>query len=334
MELLIDGARYKLWTPQNEAVLEDIIKEHAKDIFGEDSIYFDIKQKIKSSAGIGSIPDGYVITLGDTPRWYIVEVELSSHPLFEHIVPQMNRFIHGIKNLLSQRKIVDALHEEISTDEDLTRRIQSKIGSTEIFKFLSDLVSHAPKLAIVIEQDTEELREAVDGLKLETKVVEFKTFEKEGASLAVHAHLFEPMDAGQPPEFLEELRKRFAEKKPEIKPNRVAKGYCRIPIAHEGIHTEWRLPSHKWLGIELHLERKRDENSSLLKKLKERQRELEKAVGEPLTFEFPWHGTWARIYTWKELDELTEELKQWAVDTMIRLHEASKPLLDKIDEKY
>jgi len=193
--LLIDGARYKLWTPQNEAVLEDIVKEHAKDIFGEDSIYFDIKQKIKSSAGIGSIPDGYVITLGDTPRWYIVEVELTSHDPYRHILTQITNFINGVRNVSSQREIVAAIYERINEDEILKASIKQRLAAIEIHSFLSNLISNDPTVAIIIEEETEKLREVSKTLSrsIETKVVEFKTFEREGVGLAVHAHLFEPL---------------------------------------------------------------------------------------------------------------------------------------------
>lgn len=334
MQLLIDGERYKLWAPKDEAALEDIVKEHAEDIFGENSIYFDIKKKIESLAGIGAIPDGFLITLYDSYSWAIVEIELSSHSLFEHIVPQVNKFINGIKNPLSQRKIVDVLYREIKNEEALTKRIQNKIGSPEIYKFLSDLISYAPKLIIVIEQDTDELREVIDGLRLETKVVEFITFEKEATGLPVHAHLFEPLHTQQPVEFLQELRQLFITKYPEIKPNKVQKGYCSITIPkHPQIHIEWRFSLQKGLGIELHLERRKNENSLLLEKLKEHHGELEKNIGESLIFEFPWYGRWARVYVWKEPKELTEEFRQWGVDTMIKFYEAFKPLLDKIDIK-
>ncbi len=128
MELIIDGARYKLWTPDYEEDLEKHVKEHAKDIFGEDSIYFDIKQTLRSQAGIGSKPDGYVITLGDTPCWYIVEVELSSNSLHEHITPQMSRFSMAIENPNTQRLITDATHHEIKSDAIVQTLVQKKIG--------------------------------------------------------------------------------------------------------------------------------------------------------------------------------------------------------------
>jgi len=46
--LFMDGAKYNLWIPQKEEQLEEIFKEHAKEIFGENSLYFDLKQKLTS----------------------------------------------------------------------------------------------------------------------------------------------------------------------------------------------------------------------------------------------------------------------------------------------
>ena len=192
--ILIDGVKYEERTPANEDELEQAVKEHAEDIFGEDSIYFDIKHKLKSKAGIGSIPDGYVIILGDQPHWHIVEVELSSHPLYEHIVPQVSRFINGIKNPSTQKDIADALYQEIGSDEFLKLRLKKAIGTTEAYKFLSDLLSKSPVVTIIIEKHTEQLEEAIGALAhSQIKVVEFRTFTREGVGLKVHAHSFEPI---------------------------------------------------------------------------------------------------------------------------------------------
>jgi len=193
MELLIDGVRYKLWTPKDEAALEDIVKEHAKDIFGEDSIYFDIKPTLRSQAGIGSKPDGYVIALNNTPQWYIVEVELSSHPLHEHIMPQMSRFSMAIENPNTQRLIVDATYRQVKENVSKKALVQEKIGTREIHEFLSDLISNLPILVVVIEEKTKQLEDVCAKLHLDTKVVELKTFEREGVGLAVHGHVFEPL---------------------------------------------------------------------------------------------------------------------------------------------
>jgi len=197
--LLIDGIKYELWTPPTEDDFERIVNKHTQEIFGEQSIYLDMKQKLKSRSGIGSIPDGYVIIFGDSPHWHIVEVELSSHPLHEHIVSQVSRFINGIKNPLTWSEIVGTIYAEITGDDFLKLKVKQAIGQTEVYKFLSDLISKPPVLTIIIEKETEGLREAISTLAYprEIKVVEFQTFVRERVGLQVHAHLFEPLY--QPP---------------------------------------------------------------------------------------------------------------------------------------
>ena len=195
--LIMDGVKYEEWVPQGphaEDEFEQVVKKHTQDIFGEQSIYLDRKQKLKSLSGIGSIPDGYVILLGDVPQWHIVEVELSSHPLHEHIVSQVSRFITGISNPSMQRQIAEAIYQEITRDGFLKLKVEQAIQSTEIYKSLLDLISRPPTLTIIIEEDTLGLREAISTLAHpEIKVVEFRTFTREGVGLAVHAHLFEPL---------------------------------------------------------------------------------------------------------------------------------------------
>lgn len=193
--LLIDGVKYELWTPSTEDELEQIVKEHAQDVFGEQSIYLDMRQKLKSGVGTGSIPDGFVIIFGDSPHWRIVEVELSSHPLHDHIVAQVGRFISGIENPRTQNNIVNAIYDEITKDNFLKLRLQKSIGLVDIHRFLADLVSKLPILTIIIEKASLELSEALKILRYpqEIKVVEFQTFVREGVGFTVHAHIFEPL---------------------------------------------------------------------------------------------------------------------------------------------
>ncbi len=205
--LLIDGVKYEAWIPPSEDEFEQVVKEHAKDIFGEESIYLDRKQKLKSLSGVGSIPDGYVIILGDSRQWYIVEVELSSHPLHDHIVSQVGRFISGINNPRARAEILGAIYAEINRDDSLKLKIKKAIEPIEIYKFLSDVIAEQPILTIIIEKDTPGLREAISTLAYsQIKVVESQTFAGEGVDLAVHAHLFEPLYEGKKEE--EHYRRR------------------------------------------------------------------------------------------------------------------------------
>ncbi len=192
--LLMDGVRYQEWGISNEDELEQMVIEHAQNIFGENSIYFDKKQKLKSLAGVGSIPDGLVIMFGSVPQWHIVEVELSSHDPYAHIVPQVDKFINGIDNQNTRNKLVDTLYNVINSDELLRRETRQAIGlDKDIHKFLADLITTPPTITIIIEKDTDQLEEALRKYA-QKKVVEFQTFTREGVvGLSVHAHLFEPL---------------------------------------------------------------------------------------------------------------------------------------------
>lgn len=191
--LLIDGVKFEEWKISNEDELEKMVIEHAQDIFSENSIYFDKKQKLKSLAGVGSIPDGLSIILGDTPQWHIVEVELSSHDPYEHVVPQVDKFINAVDNPNSRNKIVEALYEAVENDESIKVKIRQTIGQNkDIHKYLFDLIVKPPTITIIIEQNTEQLKEAIKKYT-QNKVVVFQTFRREKAE-TVHAHLFNPLD--------------------------------------------------------------------------------------------------------------------------------------------
>ena len=189
--LLIDGARYELWTPSSEEKLEEIVKEHASEIFGQDSVYINLKHKLKSEAGIGSIPDGFVLILASKPYWYIVEIELSSHDVYSHIVPQINKFIIGHKNPISQKSLIDIIYDEITKNPMLLGKVKNTITS-EIYRSLTSIVSQTPKLAVVIEEVTDELNEAVSGLKIDPDIVKFQTF-RNTVDESIHAHIFAPV---------------------------------------------------------------------------------------------------------------------------------------------
>jgi len=207
--LIIDGVKYKLWTPKDEEKeFHPMVKEHSKEIFGENSIYFDVKHKLKSKSGIGSIPDAYVIKLSKPYEWYVVENELSSHPIFDHIVKQLTKFMNGVKNPESRNEILEAIDEEIRENKILKAQIEDMIDSPEIYRFMSKLLSNLPRIVVVIDELNEEVKEACQSLKYETQFVEFKTFVREDAP-NVHAYLFEPLYAIEKISKKEEERKRL-----------------------------------------------------------------------------------------------------------------------------
>jgi len=154
--LLIDGVKYQLWTPKDEEKeFHPIVREHSKEIFGETSLYFDVKHVLKTKSGIGSIPDAYVINLTKPLEWYVVENELASHPVYDHIVKQLTKFINGITNQNARSQILDMLYDEINKDNVLKATVQELVGPTDIHHAISKLLSKLPKIVIVIDEKTQ-----------------------------------------------------------------------------------------------------------------------------------------------------------------------------------
>jgi hypothetical protein len=195
--LLIDGVKYELWNPPSEDEFEKVVKEHIQEIFGEQCIYIDKKQKFKSLSGIGSIPDGLALILGSQPELHIIEYELSNHDVYGHVVAQVSKFINGLLSSNTRQKIARMIYDEISGDPLLKTRVELALHSSEIFKFSTELLENKPVLTIVIENKTVELSEALGPFSFQNikdmKVVEFQTFTRENLGLQVHAHLFEPI---------------------------------------------------------------------------------------------------------------------------------------------
>lgn len=49
--ILVDAIKYELWNPHTEDDFEKMVKEHVQEIFGQESIYIDRKQKLKKAGG-------------------------------------------------------------------------------------------------------------------------------------------------------------------------------------------------------------------------------------------------------------------------------------------
>lgn len=191
--LIVDGVEYRSWTPSDEEELEAFIEKNSKEIFGEGSLYYPVKKKLESLGGVGSIPDGYAIALSKPYRWYVVEVELSSHPIFNHVVPQLNKFVQGLRDPNSRKKIVEVLYNRIKEDPVTEAFVRNKIGTGEIYRFLNKIVDTNPTLVVIIDEKTRELDEACNSIPIEDKrVVEFKIFKRVDAGIR-NAFLFEPV---------------------------------------------------------------------------------------------------------------------------------------------
>jgi len=135
-------------------------------------------------------------------------------------------------------------------------------------------------------------------------------------------------------EFWESLLASFKQRLPEVtKSKPLPQSWHSIPMGYGGIHLEWAFHGRPrgQFEVGLHLERSDIlRNREIIHKLEAEVTQLELEIGEKLIFQEQWGSKWSRVYTIRNEGKMTEELKAWAVETIIRFYKAFKPRLDKI----
>jgi hypothetical protein len=175
--LLINGEEYSLWKPSlEEKEFHPLVKEQAKYLFGENTIYLAISPKLSSLAHIGAKPDGFLIAPVES-RLYVVEIELSTHDPYNHINNQLMRFINSLKNPQTRNALVEILYDEIESDAEKKSYLE-KVVKENIHRWLSKLVNNDPRIIVVIEEKTADVEEACQILSMvyDTRILEFKVY--------------------------------------------------------------------------------------------------------------------------------------------------------------
>lgn len=192
MDILIkDGVQY---SPKDfhgkEAEFEKLVFTQYKYLFGENTILF-TKQKIKTVTNIGTIPDAFIIDF-ENEKWYIIEIEISNHDVYSHIVPQLTKFHSALNNQQTRKQLLKFFDSEIKADP-YKHALLLVNNKNEVFKTVSEIIDSTPELIIIIEKQHEELSSIFNSLPFKTKVNVFKTFTRVGVEQGDNIFQFELM---------------------------------------------------------------------------------------------------------------------------------------------
>lgn len=180
MERILSGDDiYYLKEYQLEKDFEQDVVKNYRHIFGNDTIYIDIKKKIGDN--IVTIPDGYLLdfTFPNNPRLYIIENELSVHDAYKHIGTQLLKFAVSYKQ--SRLKIKHYILDYLSkTPNDMTfiekkalemryRNIDAML-ETMIYRDTVDAI-------VIIDNSSVELENVLSHLSMKIDIIEFRAYE-------------------------------------------------------------------------------------------------------------------------------------------------------------
>lgn len=173
------------YASEQEFEREIILNKNA--IFGETSIYFDIKKKIGNT-----IPDGYWLdlTFHSEPKLYFIEVEMESHDLYGHIAEQLLKFSMAFDD--NKYKLKNTLMEEISKDSEKQKVLKDYLKESD-FNDETELLYHVIyemdiSIIVIIDEYTEQLERVQSKLRDEITILEFESY-KSGSEVV---HRFTP----------------------------------------------------------------------------------------------------------------------------------------------
>lgn len=164
--LCVNGSNYYFSTPSIEKDLENKANKYFKNIFGSNSYYFD-KFKLKTPAGTGSIPDGYVLSFSndnESAQLYIIEYELSKKSnIHKHVQNQVSNFLNALNLIKTREGIIN----------NFIKGIQESTLHQHIFNAFQ---RERYNVAIIIDEKSQKLEEQFNQMKIKPIILEFQTY--------------------------------------------------------------------------------------------------------------------------------------------------------------
>jgi len=153
----------------SEAELEQVIVDNYEYLFGPTSFYLP-KAKIKTADGVGTIPDGFAIDIGEH-KWYLVEAELMHHSVWNHIAPQVTKQILASQQAVTKRTLIDLAVQQYLTDDYTKEKFQDlNIEAVNVRQVVGDILETDPIIGVPIDGVTNDLRDWARSLKYKVKL--------------------------------------------------------------------------------------------------------------------------------------------------------------------
>jgi len=211
---------YSLYRYKDEKELENFVLQKSAEIFGAKSVFFDVKQKVESKAKT-RITDGLLLDLNESgsPKFWIVEVELSKHDLYKEVEPQIRGFLRALKEENTLSLVRDTIYDELKKNRSKLKLVRETSEEEDSYYFINKVLHSKAGVIIVIDSETPQIDEIMEEFSSTNKVrlIEFKTYRRANRFL----HSFTPLAAfteqrGEQPEISTDWNARLQWVRPEI----------------------------------------------------------------------------------------------------------------------
>ncbi|MCE5321409.1 MAG: hypothetical protein LLF93_09970 [Bacteroidales bacterium] len=167
--LIFKDTKYIKSPFDSESELEQVIVDNYEYLFGPTSFYLP-KALIRTSDGVGTIPDGFAIDIGKK-QWYIVEAELVQHSVWNHIAPQVTKQILASQQHITKRTLIDLAVRLYQTDHYTREKFEDlNIAEINVRKIVGDILEKDPIIGVPIDGITNDLRDWARTLRYNVKL--------------------------------------------------------------------------------------------------------------------------------------------------------------------
>lgn len=175
--IINEDKKYVEYIYKKESEFEKDIINNSKELFGKNTYYIDVKKLIKNEVSFGTIPDGYLLdcTYEREPRLYIVENELRSHSIKDHIAPQLTQFYFNYK--VNFQKIKGLVIKCLEKEKINIDGIAENAGYRNADDMLTHLIYNEElRVIIPIDEVTEELNSLKKMFRFNIEIKQFKKY--------------------------------------------------------------------------------------------------------------------------------------------------------------
>ncbi len=256
----------------------------------------------------------------------------------QNILREQGKYPDGVASILV--KLLDDNPAYKDTEFDDASRFDEQVRRCIAGKDLQLVV-----VSYVVDEDVQRVVEylrTVYGIRI--YCVEFDYYQSEGyeyfvpeiIGAATRDVVPEPTDRQEEyREFWTLLLDKLRQEIPDVtQRGSTPQSYLRLPVGHTGIHFEWAFHGRprSWFEVGIHFERpEREANVALLEQLRKDKATIEQEIGEPIQFEENWGSRWSRAYASRSEGQMTDSLRNWAVETTVKFYKLLKPRVDALD---
>lgn len=246
------GQMFRPYSYENEANFETEVVKLSEQMFGQSSLYVDIKKRVGSD--IVTIPDGYLIdvTEPDSPKLFIVENEIVSHDPFKHIGIQMLKFVTSFDE--AQRKIRTFLMDNIRKHPKLLGKLETackQSSSPNIDHYLDRAVYSDFKGLVVIDEARPELYRVLEKINANISVLELKAFDAgDGERLYQFDTLYDEFEEGVATEEQKTAPSMTSEERAARRLRRAGSDTVIVPAREDGFQEEF-IGRNQWYAVRI-----------------------------------------------------------------------------------